>query len=169
MPRPPARLAPAGQPDPERPGPHRDHLGQPDSAQLHTGAGCLERLFRGEPQDYTRESLERQINNNLLTDDDARAAFGDLDWLVKSSAFLIARALYRIGCIGYWDSSQKRYIYSLEKSDLDQSLPSSTKLRVHGALTEYLELRPKRKQKTTKKASTAKPRKTTTGAKRGKS
>jgi hypothetical protein len=100
----------------------------------------IDRLFRGSQQIYSREDLEKHINDDLLTSPNAKGDFIDLRWLHTCNAFLFTEILYRIGFIGYLDPDAKRYIYVLEKSNPDKTLISSAEFKIHSAFTSYLEL-----------------------------
>lgn len=100
----------------------------------------IDRLFRGKKQVYTREELEAQINNDLLTNPGARDDFRHLLWLRTCTSYLFIDIIYKIGVIGYWDPSAHRFIYVLQKSNPDETLLHSAKFKLHSALANYLEL-----------------------------
>jgi hypothetical protein len=101
----------------------------------------VERLFRKAKQVDTRDGLENKINNELLTNPQAMKNFSELRWLFTCTPFRFLEILYRIGFIGYWNSSDQRYMYVLEKSNPDQALINSAQIKIHSAFTVYLQLK----------------------------
>ena len=101
----------------------------------------LDYLFRKSKQTYTRAALEKRVNDKLLTNPDARKDFERVRWLRTCTAFGFLEILYRVGFIGYWDSTYQRYVYVLEKANPDRTLVHSSKFKIHSAFTKYLELK----------------------------
>lgn len=100
----------------------------------------IDRLFRGKKQIYSRNDIEKMINDNLISDKNAREDFKDLKWLRTCTPYLFIEILYKIGVIGYKDISKKDYVFSLQKSNPDKRSFRYAFFKVHEGLSSYLEL-----------------------------
>ena len=100
----------------------------------------VDKLFRGQKQSYTREELDKHINDQFLTAKKAREGFKSNSWIFKSTPFRIIQILYTVGIIGYLDSTRKRYLFALEKPSPDLAQPGMS-FSIHTAFQKFLELK----------------------------
>ena len=92
----------------------------------------IENYFREFDQIFTREDLENRFRNVISKE-------GKVEWIRTSTPFTFLQTLYKIGFIGYFDTSSGRYIYSLEKPNMEK-ISTRNNLKIHDAFTAYLEL-----------------------------
>ena len=100
----------------------------------------IDKVFRGQPQIYTRAQLESHLNERLLTNPAINLGFGHDNWFRRFTPYRFIETLYIIGFIGYKDRSTQRFIYTLEESNPEFTLVESKDFKIHSAFTKFLEL-----------------------------
>jgi hypothetical protein len=92
----------------------------------------LEKYFRGFTQNTDRKEIQSLFKKEILKE-------SKLEWIRKSTPFNFIQILYKIGFIGYLNSANDHYIYSLEKPKMGH-MADDCQLKIHDAFVSYLEL-----------------------------
>lgn len=92
----------------------------------------LEKYFRGFNQETTRKEIQDLFRKEVLKE-------SKLEWIRKSTPFNFIQILYKIGFIGYLNSTTNHYIFSLEKPKMGHTT-EDCQMKIHDAFLAYLEL-----------------------------